>query len=303
MKDLQLLWVYNSRLQPGTSVKNLRHDCFHLLNILDGKMRFVLAEEEYVLEKGDMVFVPKGTQYRFANEFPEAVSYYQIKFTVLSKPLCQLLEDTQNRVIRDGFACQLVDRISREYLEGRLMKDEAAEAALKTLVLHLTAGERSVRGEAPEVIDTTGCNPLSKRVIDYLTQHYMEEVSLDDVSNAVGITKNYLCNAFKQDTGTTINGCLNTIRVRKAAELIVYGDLPLAQVAQLCGYVSVSHFNRVFMRYVGIPPGQCRRAFSFENLSNAKRSAGSFMFSVLAGKSITPEQINEFEQRKKEEKD
>ena len=150
------------------------------------------------------------------------------------------------------------------------------------------------------MIDTLGYNKLSKRVIAFLTDHYGENLSLDDISAGVGVTKNYLCNAFKLNTNITIVDCLNMIRIRKAAEQIVYSDLPLTQIAQMCGYVSASHFNRVFMRYVGMPPGQCRRAYAYDMAGENTRLPGSFISSVLSGKPITQDMIREFESRKAE---
>ena len=298
IKEVQLLWVYCSNMQPGTIVKNHSHDYFHLIDVTEGKMNFVLAEKEYVLEAGDMILVHKGVTHRFWNGFDQPVSFREIKFTVLSQSLTQMLIASDTQVIRDNFARQLVAHVAGEYMQNRNLKDEAAVAALKTLVLHLTAETRHMSQEEPGVIDTTGYSKLSKRVIAYLSEHYPENLSLDDISNGVGITKNYLCNAFKLNTGITIIECLNMIRVRKAAEQIVYSDLPLTQVAQMCGYVSASHFNRVFMRYVGMPPGQCRRAYAYDVAGEDTRSPGSFISSVLAGKPITQEIIREFENRK-----
>lgn len=266
-------------------------------------MNFVLGDKEYILEQGDMVLVHKGVNHRFWNDFEEPVSFREIKFTVLSNSLTQMLTTSDAQIIRDDFSRQLVAHIAGEYMQNRNLKDEAAVAALKTLVLHLTAEARHMVQEEPGVIDTTGYSKLSKRVIAYLSEHYPENLSLDDISGGVGITKNYLCNAFKLNTGITIIECLNMIRVRKAAEQIVYSDLPLTQVAQMCGYVSASHFNRVFMRYVGIPPGQCRRAYSYDLVNRAKREPGSFMYSVLAGKSINTAIIDDYEMRKQEDKD
>lgn len=303
MKELQLLWVYNSRLEPGTIVKNHAHSYYHMLSIVDGQMELALGNQIYNLEQGDTILVPKGAIHRFSNHTEQPLHYYQLNFTVLNRSLEQTVDSEETCVLQDPFVAEMISRIWQEYQEGRLLKDEFAESALKMLLLRLTEQFRSSQRTESEVIDTTGCTALAKRVIDYLTEHYDRELTLDDVSAGVNITKHYLCNAFKQSTGTTINGCLNMIRIRKAAELIVYSDLPLPQVAQMCGYVSVSHFNRVFMRYVGIPPGQCRRAFSFDNLTNARRSPGTFMYSVLANKSITPDIINEFERKKKEEKE
>ena len=86
------------------------------------------------------------------------------------------------------------------------------------------------------------------------------------------------------------------IRIRRAAELIVYSDHSLVQVSQLCGFSSVSHFNRVFLKYAGITPGQARRAYPADILFGSPKSgdktnaqADQFMYSVLAQKRITPE--------------
>lgn len=280
------------------AVKNHTNAYFHIINVIDGKMRFAYKNQERILEKGDMVLIPKGETHRFGNDFDETVRYYQLNFSVLSKPLVQQLKMENNYFISDEFSNQLLSDINQEYVQGRAMKDEFASAALKTLLLHMTKSSRQDAAQQQQIIDTTGFSALSKKVIAFLSENFAEDFSLDDVAANVGITKNYLCNAFKHNTGTTINACLNMIRIRKAAELIVYSDLPLPQVSQMCGYVSVSHFNRVFMRYVGLPPGQCRRAFSFDNLTKPSRSPGSFMYSVLANKSITSDVINEFEKKK-----
>lgn len=303
IKDIQLLWVYNSKLRPQMAVRNSTHAYFSMLSVCEGSLTVVVKGQKYVLNAGDTVLIPKGVTHRFWNHGDDMVFYYQFKFTVLSKSLLQVLDAEDIYINGDAFSSLLACQIYNEYLESRIMKEEFAVSALKTLLLHITKQARDVYGQEQSVIDTTGYSPLAKSVISFLTEHYNEDISLDSISAGVGITKNYLCNAFKKNTGTTINSCLNMIRIRKAAELIVYSDLPLPQVAQMCGYISASHFNRVFMRYVGLPPGQCRRAFSFDKLSEARRSPGTFMYSVLAGKSLTADMINEFEQQRKEDKE
>jgi len=306
IKDIQLLWVYSSQMEPGFGVKNHSHDYFHLLSIIDGKMNFSFGDDEYTLQKGDIVLVRKGTTHSSGNDTSTAVKYYEVKFTVLTRPISQMLASLEDRIYRDEFAVNLVAYIANEYLHDKTLKDESATAALKTLVYYLTSDARYISKGEPSIIDTTGFSPLAKRVISLMTERYAENLTLDDISEGVGTTKNYLCNAFKRNTGITIIDCLNMIRVRKAAELIVYSDLPLAQVAQMCGYVSASHFNRVFMRYVGIPPGQCRRAYSYDLLlkrNEVQRNTDSFMYSVLAGKSISSDIIDGFEQRKSEKSD
>ena len=298
MKEIQLLWVHDSQMNPGTVVKNHAHDYFHLIDVTEGEMLFFLGEEEMILKAGDMVLVHRGKTHRFSNEGTKTVCFHEVKFTIQDQLLPRLLQSVDSGVIRDPFAQQLVAQLAAEYAQNRALKVEAAQVGLSALVLHLTADSRSQDRQNPGVIDTAGYNKLSRRVIDFLTDHYGENLSLDDISTGVGVTKNYLCNAFKSNTQITIVDCLNMIRIRKAAEQIVYSDLPLTEVAQMCGYVSASHFNRVFMRYVGMPPGQCRRAYAFDVAGEDARVPGSFISSVLAGKPITQDIIREFENPK-----
>lgn len=295
MNTIQLLWVARSQLACGDAVRAHSHDYYHLLCVYSGQLVFSLEDRETLLPAGDLVLVPKGTVHHFRNPAPESAHYYEVKFTVPGSALGQAVQLCGGFVHRDAFAAGLVSHIADEYLHCRAQKDRSAAAALSTLIYHLTADSRLTREGEPEIIDTTGYSPLAKSVIDYLCTHYSDSVTLDQVSAGVGITKNYLCNAFKSSTGITILECLNLIRVRKAAELIVYSDLSLAQVAQLCGYVSVSHFNRVFAHYIGLPPGQCRRAYSPELVvkdRDALANPDSFIYSVLAGKSIHPSSGN-----------
>lgn len=298
MKEIQLLWVHDSQMTPGTVVKNHSHDYFHLIDVTAGQLRFFLGEEELLLQPGDMVLVHRGKAHRFSNEADRTVCFCEVKFSLHGQVLPRLLQSIDGGVIRDAFARALMQQLAGEYSQNRALKEEAAQAALSALVLYLTGTVRSQDRQAPGIIDTTGFNKLSRKVIAYLTEHYGENLSLDDISAGVGVTKNYLCNAFKSNTDITIVDCLNMIRIRKAAEQIVYSDLPLTEVAQMCGYVSASHFNRVFMRYVGMPPGQCRRAYAYDVAGEDTRTPGSFISSVLAGKPITQDIIREFENRK-----
>ena len=300
LKELQLLWVYSSRMTPGRTVKPHSHDdYFQMLSVVDGELIFCLENKEYTLYPGCTAIIPKGYSHSHRVDSDTPAFYYELKFTVLNQSLSHSLSLIENPVFCDSFSADLVRRIADEYLKGRAMKQDAAAAMLLALLYHMNTDVRLEGADKPSIIDTTGFTPLSKKVVELLTERYAEDLTLDDISEGVKTTKNYLCNAFKRNTGVTIIDCLNMIRIRKAAELIVYSDMP--QVAQLCGYVSPSHFNRVFMRYVGIPPGQCRRAFSFDVImknENYGRFAGSFMYNVVADKSISANTINTFENKK-----
>ena len=301
MKEVQLLWVYSSQMESGFGVNSHTHDYYHLISMIDGMMQYTLGGKRFLVASGDVVLAPQGVVHAFENKSESPIRYYEIKFTVLNQGLKMILSSMPDYHLQDPFISRLASCIVEEYQNPRTGRDDSATSALLTMLYYMTRDVRCAGDSESGPLDVTAYSPLAQKVVVFLSKHYAEDLSLDDVSDGVGITKNYLCNAFRKSTGFTIMECLTAIRIRKAAELIVYSDLSLTQVAESCGYVSPSHFNRIFTRYVGLPPGQCRRAYTSQNLARdeeGQRHTDAFMFSVLAGKSISPGVINEFLSRK-----
>jgi len=270
------------------------------MSIIDGEASYEDETGEYSLHAGDTVIALDNMEHSFANAKEYPLNYLEVKFIARNQKLLKALHLAGRTVFHDAFAHELVKGVVDEYTHGRSMKDSAASAQMETLIYHLTKESRTNTGTGAEnsVINMDGYSALSKKVIRYLEEHYSESISLDDIAKGCELSKNYLCNAFKKDTDTTIIEFLNVIRIRKAAEFVVYSDMSLAQIAEQCGFVSISHFNRVFMHHVGLPPGRCRRAYPFDRVLNRaelQRQEDGFMYSVLANKAITPNMINEYE--------
>jgi len=295
VERLQILWVTRSRLAPGAGVKPHSHPYYHMFHIAGGTFQFSVEGNNYTLRSGSTLLVPPHMEHGYTNVTDQTGSYLEIKFALpQSAP-----EEAVMRLTDDPLAQLLFQRILKEFSELGRIADEAAAAYLKALLEVLDQDRRYKKPPQPfRYVDASGCSHLSQQIILHLEAHYSEALSLDDLAGAMGYNKSYLCVAFKKDTHQTILDCLNMIRIRNAAELIVYSELSLAQVAQMCGFSSVSHFNRVFLKYAGITPGQCRRAYPAGILfgfgrTPAQLSAPSdhFMYSVLAQKRISLDMI------------
>lgn len=291
MDRLQILWVTHSKLNPGAGVKPHSHPYFHMFHLNAGSIRFVAGDSVNELHPGHTVLVPPGIEHTYSNESAATVEFLEIKFTLGQSPF----PENFIPITDDILAQKLFQQILKEFSELGSLADHAASAYLTALLEFLNQESRSLQPQSFQHLDASGCSELSQQIIHYLEAHYSENISLDSLASAMGYNKSYLCVAFKKDTRQTILDCLNTIRIRKAAELIVYSDLSLPLVSQMCGFSSVSNFNRVFLKYAGITPGQCRRAypadilFGFTKDFNAK--GNYFMYSVLAQKRISLDTI------------
>lgn len=302
---MQILWVAKSYTMPGAGVMSHSHPYFHMFYIHAGQSVFTVNGKEYVLEAGQTLLVPRQVEHAYSNKQDAVMEYLEIKFTLAQSALDAQLMDLGPLVSAEPLAGMLFRQVLKEYSDLEGLADEAAASYLEALLHVLTEKSRYEKQRQFRFIDASTYNALSQTIIRYLEEHYAEDLSLDALAAALGYNKSYLCVAFKRDTHSTILDFLNMIRIRRAAELIVYSDHSLTQVADMCGFASDSHFNRVFVKYVGTTPGQCRRAYPvnilFESTDTVelKDRPSRFMYSVLAQKYITPQMIRELDELEK----
>lgn len=283
MEQLQILWVAKSCAAAQSGVKPHTHPYYHMLFVESGTCSMVADGQRYLLEQGQCILIPPETEHSYSNEGSVSLDYLEIKFT--TKKAIPL------RLCDGALVGSLFRQVVQEYpLLGRLA-DKSAAVYMSALLCAMTEQDRVSDATNFQYVDASAYGELAKSVIHYLESHYQEDLHLDEIAKVTGHNKSHLCVAFKKDTGFTILDCLNTIRIRRAAELIVYSDYGLSQVADLCGFASVSHFNRVFLKYVGITPGQCRRAYPagilFGIEEKAQDPSSRFMYSVLAHRTIS----------------
>ena len=299
MERLQILWIAKSYTLPKAGVKGHCHPYYHMFYISAGEGRFVVDGDVYMLSSGQCLLVPRNAEHAYTNEGDITLEYQEIKFSLAQTAMESRLQSLGVVISREEMVGKLFERIIQEYSDIGGQADDAAASYLMALLNILTAPSRMESKREFRYFDASSYSDLSKQIVHYLEKNYAKELSLDDLAVALGYNKSYLCVAFKKDTHSTILDCLNMIRIRRAAELIVYSDHSLAHVAAMCGFASDSHFNRVFVKYVGTTPGQCRRAYPVNIVFEPKQSAAPtdrpsrFMYSVLAQKRITPQMIRD----------
>lgn len=88
----------------------------------------------------------------------------------------------------------------------------------------------------------------------YLDVHFREPVRVDDMADLAGLSRSHFHAVFKRETGTTLTGYLQTLRVSEAQRLLQTGDDDVIAVAFASGFASLSHFYEVFGKRVGCSP-------------------------------------------------
>jgi len=93
----------------------------------------------------------------------------------------------------------------------------------------------------------------------YIEANYSDnELSLEQVSNHVGLSKSYFCSLFHKVEGTTFKLYLMELRMRYARRLLASTDKKIYEISCAVGYSDTAYFNRVFKRINGVTPLQFR---------------------------------------------
>jgi len=103
---------------------------------------------------------------------------------------------------------------------------------------------------------------LVKRALAYLHQNYTQALSRQEIAAAVGVSKNYLSQIFRQEMGLSPWECLNRFRIQQAKELLRSTDASITAVAIRVGFKDSAYFSRVFHKHVGQSPQAYRQHLS-----------------------------------------
>ena len=93
----------------------------------------------------------------------------------------------------------------------------------------------------------------------YITEHITEQLPLDMLADRFFVGRTKLTGDFRRTMGMSIVEFITAVRVNRAKTLLEAG-LPLSEIAEQCGFSSVSYFIKVFTRCTGLSPKQYRDA-------------------------------------------
>ncbi|OUM93806.1 MAG: hypothetical protein A9Z00_02500 [Thermobacillus sp. ZCTH02-B1] len=100
---------------------------------------------------------------------------------------------------------------------------------------------------------------LIAQVKEYVDKHYAERITLQDVADALMVSRTYLASQFKQETGMTFLNYLVSVRMERARELLLNTPMKVYEITSSVGYEDTIHFSRLFREYYGLNPMEYKK--------------------------------------------
>lgn len=85
-----------------------------------------------------------------------------------------------------------------------------------------------------------------RNCILYINEHIREKISLNDVSDFLGVNKSYLSSIFNREMGFSIVDYIHTRRISNSKYLLKNTDFSISEISDYVGYYDTSYFIRIF---------------------------------------------------------
>lgn len=262
--------IYTGRAVTGPGFTYIAN-FFSVLLVYRGQVQTSISGNPVVLEAGDIRVFLQGDLHHFMCLTPDT-RYVQISI------LPRLLDFPKDQYLYQRF----VQPLREKKLDcPRLLRpgDEGYEAVYQQM--HILDHNRESQdsysaalfavavGLCAAILPycTTG-QPVSyptedaiRTCLKYMSDHSSEKITLETLAALVHLHPNYLCSVFKEYTGKTIFDHLTRQRLRRASRKLRNSRLPVQQIAEGCGFPSISFFTRKFRAIYGCSPTQYRKSY------------------------------------------
>lgn len=245
------------------------HTFHKIIVFLSDCAGYGIEGRSYSPQAGDLMLVAGGCihrpEVRQGAPYERMILYISPEFIrAHSTPLCDLescftaAREEFQFVVRPGSA-------RRELLQTlRLLEQESAGTQLGSEIMSdalfmqfLVGVCRGMQAHQLEVVTSSVCDEKIAAILEYLSQHLTQEITIDDLAAQFYISKYHMMRRFRAETGYTIHNYLATKRLLLAREKIAAG-LPVGEACYQCGFREYSTFARAYKKLFSEPPRGAR---------------------------------------------
>lgn len=238
------------------------HDFFEIYYFISGDVEYRVEGKSYILQTGDLLLISPGVFHQPV--VTPGTAYERIVLWIDRSYLMQFLTyGADLSMCFDASGATLLhpssyQRTSIAMLLEQLCKESHSTKYGSSLFCHGLflqvmiqinrmaphASSREDPAEEPELIS---------QVLAYISDHYKEKLTLQELADRFYVSKYHLSHEFSSRVGTSIYRYIILKRLLAAREQIAEGIAP-SEVCQSCGFQDYANFYRAFKAEYGMSP-------------------------------------------------
>ena len=273
--SVSLIWASKEHYKQYTpDILHSHSDIFHFAFVLSGKAKVLINGEMLSVQENTLYLTSPGEDHNFVATSPTGLFTIEFKFFMKRCHFESQLKNLNERI----YVCtpqvrylisSIIEEglVKKQYYENIvnlrlceliliLMRDLAASETFCDQVPLIKSNEvyefAPSKNENDQIYDNYSLNKL----IVHMRENLDKEISLEDLSKNINISKGYLIELFKKEYGITPIKYLNKIRLARAKELLTTSAYNINQIAEKTGFPDSRYFSRLFRRAEGITPSE-----------------------------------------------
>ncbi len=242
----------NSIWYKGAVIERKKSEVFGIELITAGNLYFVQNGKEYVVEPGHIIIKKRGGNHLYK---PGPAEFVHKRFIRLDGPIIETVTGELN--IDEIDICRLAHpqqfarlhktavMLIRDQPEGYVMR-----LSLLALEILLFIAQDITLERYPSTLYS---------VIDYMRRNLDKKITVSQLSKAAGISETQLFRLFKINLNESPLAYFNSMKLKRAAELLRHTLIPLKEIAFSLGYVEPAYFTNQFKKAMGMSPREYRK--------------------------------------------
>lgn len=237
---------------------------------MQGSGRYIVGEEEHSVQAGSLLIcnanVIHGESYLQEHEMQSyccVMNNLQIpgllSNTLMKKNCNPVFNFTINKASVEHIYLAL-HLLNKQKTKNLVACDLLANALLNIVYEQVISRESSynpVNRKTEEMI---------QQITEYLDEHYMEKVSLQEIAEKFHLNYYYLVHIFKSKMGMSPMKYITNRRIGESQNLMMNSALSITQIGEKLGFTDCCHFSSLFKKYIGITPSEYRKHFINESI-------------------------------------
>ena len=230
------------------------HKEIEIIYVVKGESNAYADRKHYRIKSGDMFI-----------SFPNQVHYYegsvpgQYYLLIINLSTLHGLKEIMYNNIPVSNLISLPKGNEIAKLLKRAIKAEGNYCeTLKAGFLNLALGYIMEELELTPRIDSD--HSTLKDILYYCSHNFTNDISLDDVSENIHLSKYHISHLFNEKLGINFNSYINMLRINKACDLLAETELKTADISEEVGFGSIRSFNRAFLKTMKTTPLKYRES-------------------------------------------
>lgn len=264
-----------------TNIPSHFHKDMELNYIYEGSCEFIINNKKIVLSKGDVCIlgpdVVHSSEYKNDNDIVITLIFTQEYFndrflseiyeeSIVSNFLLGSLNQSRGRnkylifhTLHNEQFQSAIKNLICIYFDNNSLYEELSDLYVKLMFLYLLQIRHDNSLSDYENIENTTIIKILKHIETNCTN-----CTLNDVSELLGYTSNYVSNLIKSNTGATFSELKLMQQLLLAEDLLINSNLPIYKVAEICGFTNLSFFYRKFHAKYNCKPKDFRKNSFFQ---------------------------------------